>query len=506
MSSRHIKRLNNLNEDNESSDSSPKLSATEGQDVVKNEQEIRKINSKNKKKRNNRRKKRSNNKTISTTSSTNPSPNVETVSISSEKTSFLKINHKNLNYMAEDAKLLSNFSALNKQKLNTLKFSIVPFRADWDFVKLKGISMKMNSKTNSGSYWKFVYDTAYCDLTHEFYDLCQFHDEESLMRLMNQNPHHVESLFRYGFLLRIKDDDPNVYIELIERALYIFEKSRHINFNFYDPMFHLSYTVYENRTFLMCLFVHILNLEDKCCYIACLEYCKLLLCLDPSDPLGVLCFFDFFCIKSKAYESFLEFYESNQRYDLKSMPNMRFSYALANYILKNDELGSLAIQSALIDFPDIFSLAAKISSISVPKDIASHPFFTNKENCAIVTSSILGLYVGKMKFLLRNAEVFACYFIRFLIFSRPTPEGVCKDMMSMKICLNRKFEKYSDSNIDREMSNLSMNILINDPFPPLKSSNMFVRPISLSANMNQPNADPLVEFVYRITQNIYIYM
>ncbi|KAF1742366.1 hypothetical protein MXB_1799 [Myxobolus squamalis] len=107
--------------------------------------------------------------------------------------------------------------------------------------------MEIGDKILKFAQAKYLYDQKYCDLTQEFYDLCQLHNEELLMSLLKNNQHHVESLYRLAFLLRFKNDEADLYNELIERALHILHESKSLDFNFCRKNVQLLYNVYENR-------------------------------------------------------------------------------------------------------------------------------------------------------------------------------------------------------------------------------------------------------------------
>lgn len=86
-----------------------------------------------------------------------------------------------------------------------------------------------------------------------------------------------------------------------------------------------------------------------------LEFCKLLLSLDPEgDPLAVILCLDFYALKAKEYKWFIEFcnfWDSTR--NLTQLPNIAFSLALAHFHLGNVILANELLQNALIMFPGV---------------------------------------------------------------------------------------------------------------------------------------------------------
>jgi hypothetical protein len=125
-------------------------------------------------------------------------------------------------------------------------------------------------------------------------------------------------------------------MELLERSLYCFEISWHHLFNPMAGNCRLEYKIEENRTFFLALFRYIQMLGREGTVRTALEYCKLLLGLDPTDPMFVLCIIDYFCIRSGEYEYLLKLFASKEiERDLSMLPNMCYNIALAKFHLEN---------------------------------------------------------------------------------------------------------------------------------------------------------------------------
>lgn len=86
-----------------------------------------------------------------------------------------------------------------------------------------------------------------------------------------------------------------------------------------------------------------------------LEFCKLLLSLDPEgDPLAVILLIDFYALRAKEYEWFLEFcnlWEDSR--NLTQLPNIAYSLALAHFRLGKKAEADELLQKALLMFPGV---------------------------------------------------------------------------------------------------------------------------------------------------------
>ncbi|OCT82367.1 hypothetical protein XELAEV_18024894mg [Xenopus laevis] len=95
----------------------------------------------------------------------------------------------------------------------------------------------------------------------------------------------------------------------------------------------LDYHRPENRRFFLALYKHMFFLEKRGCPRTVLEFCKLILSLDPeNDPLGMLLLIDFLSLRAREY-TFLSrmFQEWEAHQNLSQLPNFAFSVSLALY-------------------------------------------------------------------------------------------------------------------------------------------------------------------------------
>ncbi|XP_035222319.1 transcription factor 25-like [Stegodyphus dumicola] len=184
----------------------------------------------------------------------------------------------------------------------------------------------------------------------------------------------------------------------------------HPLFNIAQGNFRLEYRRVENRSFFIALFKHLMFVGQRGCNRTALEFCKLLLSLDPEDPLGVILMIDYYAIRSSQYEFLIKLYQEwNPTRNLFQLPNFAFSVPLAMYLLavENGESSSeadLMLQDALIMFPGFLLPMLNRCNIEPDQAVLSHLFFQNTNDRSALVQ-LLTLYIGRTHSLWRSQDV-----------------------------------------------------------------------------------------------------
>ncbi len=124
---------------------------------------------------------------------------------------------------------------------------------------------------------------------------------------------------------------------------------------------------------------------SRACYHTALEFCKLLLSLDPeADPAGVLLMLDFYALKAEQYSWFIEVFEvSEKKRNLSQLPNWAYGLALAHFHLAqesaNFDQADAMLQRALIAFPGVLLPLLDKCSIEAPGKVMHHKFFLDAD-------------------------------------------------------------------------------------------------------------------------------
>ncbi|KAJ3593664.1 hypothetical protein NHX12_005998 [Muraenolepis orangiensis] len=290
----------------------------------------------------------------------------------------------------------------------------------WPRFSRPGISMSLLHSKDGLHYFTFEHSRDYQQVQYKFMDAVDSMNNNNILTLLLTNPYHLDSLLQLSDVCRIHED-PELARELIERALYSFECSFHPLFSLTSGTCRLDFLRPENRAFYLALYKHMMFLENRGCPRTALEYCKLILSLDPeSDPFCMLLLIDFLALRSREYHFILRLYlEWEEHRNLSQLPNFAFSVALCYFHLSQEEdtapeervkhrkTADQRLQHALIMFPGLLMPLLHLCTVQPDAAVSSHIFFGPK--CQLGQASALAeltsLYVGRNHLLWKEAGV-----------------------------------------------------------------------------------------------------
>uniref|UniRef100_A0A3B4ZI42 Transcription factor 25 n=1 Tax=Stegastes partitus TaxID=144197 RepID=A0A3B4ZI42_9TELE len=343
--------------------------------------------------------------------------------------------------------------------------------------------------------------TSHMTVSHHMFPVCLLTGNCSA--LLQLNPYHIDSLLQLSDVCRIQEDQ-EMARDLIERALYSFECAFHPLFSLTSGASRLDYLRPENRAFYLALYKHMMFLEKRGCPRTALEYCKLILSLDPdSDPLCMLLLIDFLTLRSREYQSLLQLYQDWEEHrNLSQLPNFAFSSALCHFHLSQQEdmdteesekqrqKADLMLQDALIMFPGVLMPLLDLCTVQPDATVTAHSFFGPKSQLGQppALAELTALYVGRTYNLWREAAV-------MLWLEESVKEVLCrvdaKDPL-VEDCQNKRKQRYQSAprNIHRHVllseikeatSSLPLEVTTQpvmsfDPLPPLDSVMSYTRP------------------------------
>lgn len=119
----------------------------------------------------------------------------------------------------------------------------------------------------------------------------------------------------------------------------------------------------------------------RACYRTALEFCKLLLLLDPDgDPLAATLAIDFYALRAREYTWLLGFAaEFEPSKNLSQLPNFAFSTAVALYYGGDAEGADERLQDALLMFPGVLKVLLERCSVQVDARVAGSTFFNQEK-------------------------------------------------------------------------------------------------------------------------------
>eukprot|EP00897_Mesotaenium_endlicherianum_P004793 jgi/Mesen1/4341/ME000022S03629 len=237
-------------------------------------------------------------------------------------------------------------------KVTLRKFMLVQpqdYWPPWD----GGLTMECTGTKEGYQFFKYTMSDSYLSIQRKYEECVASHDPNNLANLVNHYPYHVEALLALAEVYK-QMGEFQTSADLLERCLYSLECAWHPWFNPSLGTCRLPYSEESNRPLFYALFRHMQHLGRRGCHRTALEVCKLLLSLDPEDPLGALFSIDYYALRAEQYEwlhHFCDHYDSQT--SLALFPNFAYSLALARYHLEHQQGG--AGRSKKDDARDAFS-------------------------------------------------------------------------------------------------------------------------------------------------------
>nr|XP_013801633.1 PREDICTED: transcription factor 25 [Apteryx mantelli mantelli] len=341
---------------------------------------------------------------------------------------LLYVEHRNLNPENELKRYFGARAVLGDQRPRQRQRQYVRStwltapKNTWPRYSKTGIAMQLVETRRGVQYFTFEHHREYQQVQFKFLDAVESMDPNNIVLLLQMNPYHVDSLLQLSDVCRMQEDQ-EMARDLIERALYSLECAFHPVFSLTSGSCRLDYRRPENRAFYLALFKHLMFLEKRGCPRTALEFCKLILSLDPeNDPLCVLLLIDFLSLRAREY-GFLTrmFQEWESHRNLSQLPNFAFSVPLAYFFLSQQEERSelelsqareraaRLIQLALIMFPSVLMPLLDHCSVQADARVTSHSFFGLNAQISQppALNQLTSLYVGRTHSLWKDPAVMA---------------------------------------------------------------------------------------------------
>lgn len=428
------------------------------------------------------------------------------------KENILLVQHKHLNSYYELKRIFGSKTVQAEQKKHRVRVSharktwLVSARHNWPPINKFGLSMSVDrtiKATNNVQYFVFDHNPTYRQIQQKFLQAVESSNHENILSIINVHSYHVDALLQLADLCK-QNDDLAMAAQLTERALYCLECAFHPLFNYTTALCRLDYRKQQNRSLFITLFKHINFLCGRACYRTSLEFCKLLLSLDPEgDPLAVVLCLDFYALRAKEYEWFIEFcnlWDSTR--NLTQLPNIAYSLALAHFRLGHTSIANELLQNALIMFPGVLMQLLEECGIQSDEMVRSYDFFNSKAALSTAPSleKLQTLYVARNFLLWKDVEL--------LPWLRENVHAVLSRVDSqddyVKYCEEKRKKRYQGKlprNILRhiilsDIKNISVNthevqidgfMLSHDPLPPVDSIDIYRRSATRArSNRNDP--------------------
>ncbi|XP_068616879.1 ribosome quality control complex subunit TCF25 [Brachionichthys hirsutus] len=427
----------------------------------------------------------------------------------SDRKSALHVEHRNLN---PETELKRYFGARAVQGDQRPRQRNRPFhrstwmtsvKDSWPRYSRPGISMTLLQSQDGAQYFTFEHNRDYQQVQFKFLEAVKSMDPNNIVVLLRLNPYHIDSLLQLSDVGRIQEDQ-ELARDLIEMALYSFECSFHPLFSLTSGTSRLDYLRPENRAFYLALFKHMMFLEKRGCPRTALEYCKLILSLEPeSDPLCMLLLIDFLMLRSREYQALVQLYQEWEEHrNLSQLPNFAYSTALCHFHLSQQEdmgpeendkqrhKADQTLQNALIMFPGVLMPLLDLCTVQPDASVTTHDFFGPRSQTGQppALAELTALYAGRTFTLWKEAAV-------MLWLEESVKEVLhrvdAKDLL-VEDCQNKRKQRYQSaprnihrhvllSEIKEAISSLPFEVTSQplmgfDPLPPLDSVVSYFQP------------------------------
>ncbi|XP_075694683.1 ribosome quality control complex subunit TCF25 [Rhinoderma darwinii] len=434
---------------------------------------------------------------------------IQNISSNADTRPLLYVEHRNLNPETELKKYFGSRAVMgdqrprHRQRLHHRSTWLTSPKNAWPRFSKTGITMSLLETKRGVQYFAFEHQRDYQQVQFKFLDAVESMDPNNIVLLLQMNPYHVDSLLQLSDVCRLQEDQ-EMARDLIERALYSLECAFHPVFSLTSGTCRLDYCRSENRGFFLSLFKHMVFLEKRGCLRTALEFCKLILSLDPeNDPLCMLLLVDYLSLRAREYLFLMRIFEEWEAHrNLSQLPNFAFSVPLALLQYSQQEevseqeqgttydRASLLIQQALIMFPGVLIPLLDACGVQPDSAVASHSFFGAVAQISQPTalSQLTSLYIGRCHSLWKEPSVMSWLEenVRVVLHMVDSNDPVVKE------CELRRKTRYQSAprNIHRHvilseikgansalpLDVTSQPLLSFDPLPPLDSVVSYTRP------------------------------
>ncbi|KAI4470318.1 nulp1-related [Holotrichia oblita] len=414
--------------------------------------------------------------------------------------STLNIQHKHLNPNNELKRIFGSKIIQTEHKRKNrgggrghVKMTwLVSGKDNWPQVSKSGLSMtKLDHVVENKQgvqYFTYEHSTSYRQVQNRFLEAVESLNPDNILAIINEHPYHVDALIQLSDLCRLSEDLA-MAAEFIERALYCLECAFHPLFNIAQGNCRLDYRRQENRSLYITLFKHLLFVGGRACYRTALEFCKLLLSLDPDgDPLAIKLAIDFYAIRAKEFTWLIDFYEEwESSKNLSQLPNFAFSIAVAYFHISSDDTtkADMLLQEALLMFPGVLKPLLEKCSVQTDSRVSTHAYFESKQSPAL--SQLILLYINRSYHIWKESELLPWLErnVNIIMDKVDKADPAIKDYESKR---TKRYQGPMPRSICRHIilsdikgvsplpEDFSGGVLTFDPLPPVDSINVYTRP------------------------------
>ncbi|XP_057769232.1 uncharacterized protein LOC130989283 isoform X2 [Salvia miltiorrhiza] len=270
------------------------------------------------------------------------------------------------------------------------------------------LSMELLKTLEGVHYFRYTHSPSYAQAQRAFESAKENHDLNGIASILLNHPYHIDSLTALADYFKFTGEH-QMSADATAKSLYAMECAWH-------PLFtpskncQLKYVHDTNKPLFSALFTHMKNMDRRGCHRSALEICKLLLSLDPNDPVGAMFCIDYYALRAEEHdwlEQFAEEYKSDN--SLWLFPNFSYSLAICRFYLERKEVldgGETDVgkatsfelmKQALMLHPSVL----KKLVVKVPLNdrkwtsVVKHSFFRSEETGSPSLDHLIAIYIEK---------------------------------------------------------------------------------------------------------------
>ncbi|XP_053623816.1 ribosome quality control complex subunit TCF25-like isoform X2 [Plodia interpunctella] len=195
---------------------------------------------------------------------------------------------------------------------------------------------------------------------------------------------HVEKILQITDILFAMEEYDRAK-KLIEKVVAYLLFISHPLFRMCDRSVRLEYKILENRVYHVAMLKYIYVLTNSACHRTALELSKVLLNIDPTDPLAMIMLVDMLALRAREHQwlvDLVEYWRNTRGADY--MFNLLYSYALAKFHVIKKQKGDMAeadaaLHFAMKRFPSVVPELFKVTN-NKNQQIDNCEMFQDKQN------------------------------------------------------------------------------------------------------------------------------
>lgn len=253
----------------------------------------------------------------------------------------------------------------------------LPGKETWPRASTEGLTMQQ-VKDGTTTYhqpgeveFTFAHDDGYNNLERHFFGLVQMYDPMQLVHFLQRHPYHISSLIQVSKVAK-QDQNSALSADLCERALFTFGRVSLSAFRqkIEEGKARLDFRRPENRQFWLAGYHYLKSLVMKGTYRTALEWAKLLLSMDLTDPYGVIHFIHPLAIRAHESKWFIDFCDSEALDECDTAQDyIRQTLVLARLQQKDTAGAKALLIEGMERIPWLYSGLFKALNLDVPKSI-----------------------------------------------------------------------------------------------------------------------------------------